>query len=155
MDDLETALGKALRFLSVRPRSEKEVRDNLATKKVTPEIINTLLHRLKDKKLLDDEKFAIWWIEQRNTFRPIGKQLIKIELKRKGISDEIVKKLTAQENKEPEINAARELVKKRMSRYKGINQKELLPKLQRFLLSRGFSFDTIRSAIDEAMAADV
>ncbi|MCL5676039.1 MAG: RecX family transcriptional regulator [Patescibacteria group bacterium] len=40
--------------------------------------------------LIDDEKFCLWWIEQRQNFRPGGKRLLKLELLKKGVRHELV-----------------------------------------------------------------
>ena len=75
--------GRALDYCLTRPRSIKEMRDYLwrktrPTKKrspktgeiterpgVKPEITERVLARLMDKKYLDDEKFARFWLEHR------------------------------------------------------------------------------------------
>ena len=50
MGDFEKFYNKALEFLSYRPRSEKEVRDKLKTKKVELEVIDRIISKLKEKK---------------------------------------------------------------------------------------------------------
>ena len=87
--EVESQFGKlyarAMEYCLARPRSVKEMRDYLwrktrPTKKrspktgeiterpgVKPEITERVLARLIDKKYLDDEKFARFWLEDRKS----------------------------------------------------------------------------------------
>ena len=96
MDDFEKSYNRALRFLSFRPRSEKEIKDYLKLKtknlelKTQNEIVNSIIKRLKEHKFLDDEEFARWWIEQRTKIKPRAWKVIQYELKQKGIEEETI-----------------------------------------------------------------
>src|SRR3989344_6604171 len=97
MDELDVSLGeagkfynKALKFLSYRPRSEKEIRDKLKKKKASEETINKIILRLKENNFINDEEFVRWWIEQRTNFKPRSLRLIKMELKQKGVSNDLI-----------------------------------------------------------------
>ena len=137
---------KALEFLSYRPRSEKEVRDKLATKKVEPDIIGKIISKLKEKKFIDDEEFAKGWIESRLRFKPRSSRLIKLELKQKGIDPEIINNLQLTINSD--LESAKKLVEKRIERLKNLPKQEIYQKLGRFLASKGFNWDTIKKSID-------
>lgn len=139
----------ALRFLSYRPRSEKEVRDKLKTKKVEPSIIEKIISKLKDKKFINDEEFAKGWIESRQRFKPRSLRLIKIELKQKGIGSEAIDNL--QLTIDSDLDSAKKLVEKRMQRLKGLDKQKIYEKLGRYLSSKGFGWNTIKKSIDEAL----
>ncbi len=117
-------LNKAINFLSYRPRSEWEVRRKFNNEE--------LIKKLKELKLVDDEAFAKWYVEQRNTFRPKGRRMLEMELRRKGIKTKVENDLS-----ETEL-AKRALVKKKfLDKEKAI----------RFLAGRGFSWETIEDVI--------
>jgi len=140
---------KALEFLSYRPRSEKEVRDKLKTKQVELHIVEKIITKLKEKKFLNDEEFARGWIESRNRFKPRSLRLIKIELKQKGIGEDIFNKLISDSGFAiNDLNSAKKLVQKKIERFKSLPKQEIYQKLGRFLASKGFNWDTIKKAID-------
>ncbi len=149
----------ALRFLSYRPRSEKEVREKLESKKVESNIIEKIILKLKEKKFLNDEEFAKGWIENRNRFKPRSARLIKIELKQKGIKEDIFNKLISDKGLMiNDLESAKKLVKKKMEKYRnklGITRDEIYQKLGRFLASKGFNWDIIKKSIDEILAKGV
>lgn len=154
--DFEIFYNKALKFLSFRPRSEKEVRDNLLKKKASSSTIDFVVKKLKDQKFLDDKEFASWWIEQRTVVKPTGLRIIKIELKRKGIGKELIEEIL--ENTEHlvhnELEMARGLVQKRINRYKGLERQKIYQRLGGFLSRRGFDYDTIKKTIDEVISKE-
>jgi len=143
-------LDKALRFLSYRPRSEKEVRDHLWRKVQrekldyggeSGELITKVIDRLRERGYVDDAAFASWWVEQRLRYNPRGKMLLRSELYAKGIERSLVEAELAHYSKEDEISWARRLVGK-----KGISSE----KLAGYLSRRGFSWDIIREVLTDA-----
>jgi len=146
----------ALRFLSYRTRSEKEVRDKLKTKQVEPQIIEKIIAKLKEKKFLNDEEFAKGWIESRLRFKPRSVRLIKLELKQKGIEEGIVDKMINDEGLMiNDLESAKKLVEKRIERIRGLPKQEIYQKLGRFLASKGFNWDIIKKSIDEILGKGV
>ena len=160
MEDFEKFYNSSLRFLSYRPRSEKEVREKLKSKKAPSEIIKEIVTKLKEKKFINDEEFAKLWIESRLRFKPRSVHLIKLELKQKGISDEIIESgIKNQElGAESDLEQAKKLVEKKMTRIRnkfGMTREEIYQKLGRYLASKGFCWDTIKNSIDEALRKGV
>jgi len=136
---------KALKFLSYRPRSEKEIRDKLLGKKASEEIINKIILRLKKNNFLNDEEFVKWWIEQRTTFKPRSVRLIKIELKQKGIGQELIEEtIDHLSSAIDDLESAKKLIEKRLPRYKDLSRDKKFQKISRFLSSKGFSYDIIK-----------
>lgn len=163
MDLFEKFYNKALRFLSYRPRSEKEVRSHFAKaskgqgQSPSEEVIDKVIQKLKVQKFINDEEFAKGWIEQRSTLKPRSLKLIKFELKYKGISNEIVDRII--HNSEfiiqNDLEQAKRLVEKRLVRYKVLDRQKIYEKLGRYLASKGFDWDTIKKSIDEVLGKGV
>ena len=130
----------AINFISFRPRSEYEVRFRLKRKfkDSGPGQNDDVINKLKKIKLLDDEVFAKWFVDQRNTFRPKGKRVFEQELRIKGIKPEIIKKVLS-EDETSEFEKALGLISK-----KKLTDRE---KIIRFLGSRGFPWDIINDVI--------
>lgn len=69
-DGQESAYQQALQFLNYRQRSQAEVRKNLQTHQVSEQIIASVLERLRNNGLVNDQSFAQNWVENRIEFRP-------------------------------------------------------------------------------------
>src|SRR3990167_10107170 len=82
------ALQVALHFLKFRPRSVFEIERKLKQKGIINSEINKVVAVLKKNKLLDDAEFAKMWVRDRNLLKPTGAYLLKLELKRLGLSEE-------------------------------------------------------------------
>jgi len=144
--EFQKTLDKLLRFATLRPRSEKEVKDWLKRKKVHESLYEELFNRLKRLELVDDEKFAKWWVEQRSNFRPKSKRILNNELRTKGINNEIINKVLGEE-KIDEEKMARELLEKKMYKWKNLAPRDARQKMSQYLAGRGFSWEVINSVI--------
>lgn len=144
-------LDAGLRFLSLRPRSEKEVVDYLARKISAKEnvkfndalnspLIDKVLVRLKKYKYINDREFAKWWLTSR-VHEKKGPKAVKYELFKKGIDKETIE-LTI--NNFPNQKAlAAKAIEKKLARWQKLPNFELKKKVYQFLGSRGFDFDVI------------
>ena len=83
---MRDALPIALHFLKFRPRTVFEVTKKLKSKKIPEVEIKKTISVLKKNSLLDDKKFAKMYARDRNLLKPSGSYLLKIELKRLGVS---------------------------------------------------------------------
>ena len=135
---------KLYRYIGIRPRSEKEIRDHFKDEKI--------VKKAKSLNLINDLDFAKWWVEQRQTFRPKGKILLKLELKQKGISDEIINEVLS--NFSSDTQQILLIAQKKLSRYKNLPILDQKQKLLAFLLRRGFEFDEAKSAVDSLVKKD-
>ncbi|OGH21663.1 MAG: hypothetical protein A2629_02035 [Candidatus Levybacteria bacterium RIFCSPHIGHO2_01_FULL_41_15] len=156
MDGFEKFYNKVLKFLSYRPRSEKEIRDYLKIKnqkskiKNDDKIIESIIRKLKEKNFLNDEEFVRWWIEQRTKFRPRALRLIKIELRQKGISTELIDQVIDDLRLMiDDLSSAKKLIEKKLNKYKGLPREEKFQKISRFLASKGFNYDIIKEIFKE------
>lgn len=140
---------KLLRFVTTRPRSLKEVKDWYKKHDVAGTIQSTLIEKMVDYGFLDDKKFAIWWVEQRNTFRPRGKTLLKNELLQKGIDRNIIQEVLLSTKLNEKEEAIKLLEKKRRLWEKEMDKKKRHEKMVRLLASRGYGWDTIGYAVKQ------
>lgn len=152
-DVYQKYLEAAVRFLSYRPRSEKEVRDYLLKKKAPLEIIEKILNWLKDQRFVNDEEFVKWWIEQRSKFRPKGLKVIKMELRQKGVSQALIDSILQESeiNTNSDLESARRIVEKKIIKYKGLDKREIYHKLGAHLARKGFNWETIKRVIDDSL----
>lgn len=133
------AYHQTLRFLKYRVRTRAEIKRYLAGKNFSIETITSTIHRLEDLGLINDHEFAKLWVENRRRFRPKGTYALKAELKKKGISDEIIDVTLKDDDEKKNARAA---ISSRLSRWENCNTDELQRKIFTFLRSRGFSYKT-------------
>jgi regulatory protein len=140
----EQAYERALKFLSVRPRSEAEVRRRLHEHEIEDARIETVLARLRRAGLVNDKAFADYWVENRGTFRPKSKRALRAELKRKGVSEEALGEALEAAN---DAEAAYQVAARRAPRLASLPYVEFRRKLGEFLARRGFSYDTVEAVV--------
>ena len=144
---LEQIFQKTLRFIGFRPRSQKEILFYLHKKTADEKIIAKILEDLTNLGLLDDAAFVDWWLDQRATFRPKGKRALVMELKQKGIDNNLIQKAVAEKVNEKE--AAASLAEKKLRVWARLPQEICREKLVGFLERRGFNWETIKLILDE------
>jgi regulatory protein len=146
--EYQKTLDKLLRFTTLRPRSEKEIRDRLQKYKVHKSIHKKLFNRLKRLDLVDDEKFAKWWIEQRLQFKFKSRRELEYELRIKGIDRELINQsLNNSLNQKKEIEMAKKLIEKKKYRWQKLSKVDQKRKMQEFLLRKGFGWDVVREVV--------
>src|SRR5690349_7594691 len=65
VSDFGKAYERALMYVMLRPRSQREVRDYARRKQWAPEDTQAIIDKLLAKKYLDDRSFARSWVESR------------------------------------------------------------------------------------------
>lgn len=158
MDEKElkdTIYQKAIRFIALRPRTEKELRDYLLRKagEDKEHIALELLKVFKEEGVVDDMAFITWWVEQRSYFKPKGRRVLERELSAKGIS-----RLTIttyfEDNTLDEESLAIDALKKKFRLFASLPAKKQYEKSIRFLLSRGFSWDVAKKAFEQIVTKE-
>lgn len=137
---------KLLNFAMLRPRSKREITQWLRRKKVNETIHEDLFNRLKRLELLDDEKFASWWVEQRLTFRKKSKREINYELRVKGISSEIIKNVLDEVTIDEE-KIAKELIKQKKYKWERYEKKIKEQKMKEYLMRKGFGWNIVSKVV--------
>src|SRR5688572_1505231 len=146
-DAREVAYQKAMRFLSYRARSVQEVRDNLEKHEIPETVIEEVLKRLQEANLLNDQDFAQAWVENRNTFRPRSRRALAMELRHKGLDDEVVQDVLDQNVDEDAL--ALEAARKYVRKVQKLDWPDFRQKLGSFLGRRGFSYGVIAPVLQQ------
>jgi regulatory protein len=139
-DAQEKAFQGALHFLSFRPRSEAEVRRRLNEQGFGEEEIQSAVERLKAGGLLGDNEFAKTWVDNRSTFRPRSRKLLKLELRQKGVAEEAIDSALAETANEEDL--AYQAGMRRARRWESLDWGEFRERLGAYLMRRGFSYGT-------------
>ncbi len=137
----------ALLLLSYRARTEAELCKRLQQKGFSGEAITSVLARLTELKLLDDERFAQEFAQDRVNIGHKGKWRVRAELLRRGVSPERIEE--ALRTVPDEKAAARRVIEQCLRRYAGLEPTVRRRRLYGLLARRGFSIDTIEEVMAE------
>lgn len=100
---------------------------------------------LQEYRLLDDEEYARRWIHDSIYLKGYGKYRIQNSLREKGISKELAERILAEFSfEEAEESVLLPLAEKKLG---GDFSYENVAKTKRYLAARGYSFDSIDSAV--------
>lgn len=149
MDDekLQEAKNYAFRLLSYRERSKYEIKSRLLKKGYNRELARKVAADLARLDYLNDERFARKWIKDRINHKARGSNLLKYELKEKGINRHIIDTVLSELlNEELEKEMAAKLAKKWLRINKDKNNYYL--KLKRYLSNKGFPSYIINDVVD-------
>lgn len=150
---LKQAKDKALKYLSYKMRSEKQVRDKLIQNQFPSNVINKVINILKKYNYINDEEFAKTFIKNKMNIKGYGSFKISYDLKLQGINEEVFKKYLYDENFVNEEKEAIILLKKKIKNIpniKNIDYKEK-QKLYAYLSRRGFSYNTINNVFKKIL----
>jgi len=150
---------KVLEYSMLRPHSSREMRDYLWRKTretkykartgeiksragVAQAVADRVYDRLVEKGYIDDEKFARWWVENRNLRKGTSRRKLQAELQAKGVAASIIASILEDSGRNDEDELAKIIAKKR-------NKYPDEQKLMQYLARQGFSYDDIKSALAE------
>ena len=136
---------KALRYLEFRSHSEKELSEKLKHSGAKDEDILSVITFLKEYNFLNDQSFAEKYAHDLVRLKKFGKNRVKLELSKKGISQEIISEVLEDFDWDSE-DVLTPLVKKKLS---GDFEKKSIDRCFRYFLYKGYSFDEIKSSIDK------
>lgn len=137
----------ALRFISYRQRSKKEIQDKLTKEGFDNKFIENTIAYLESHRLIDDLEFAKSFARDKINLNKYGPQKIKYELYKKGISDEIIDEVLDEDD--TEYTRALKLAKKKLPTYKKDDKNGKYRKLGGFLQRRGYSSDCVYKILKE------
>jgi regulatory protein len=144
---------RALEYALMRPHSQREVRDYLYRKTrdtrtklgtikkgVSKELTERVFDRLVKKGYVNDEKFAAFWVENRNLRKGSSMRKLSAELSAKGVDRTIIEKFLSDTERDDATELQKIIAKKR-------NRYDDEQKLMAYLARQGFSYDDIKEAL--------
>lgn len=132
----------------LRRRKQKRVQVNRQRareeKRPLPELqehtMKLVVERLIEKGYLDDTKFAAFYVENRMVRKGISQKRLRLELKRKGVSDEVAKR-ALDEVERPEADEILKVIKKKRAKYDDYQ-------LVGYLVRQGFDYQKSKDAVE-------
>lgn len=148
----------AYKFLSYRPRTQKELEEHLKKKGFEKDLISKVVQEMKNYGFINDVEYAKNYVYERVRSKTLGKIALKQELLFRGISNDIIDQvLSERENIVDEFEIALELANKKFmqirtsitSKHRKDVESKSKRKIYEFLARRGFSWDTISKVMRE------
>ena len=110
----EAAREVVLRQLALGPRSRGQLERKLAERQAEPELIERVLDRFEEVRLVDDAAFAEVWVRSRHRSKGLARRALGHELQQKGVDREIAAEALEAIDGEDERTAALDLVRRRL-----------------------------------------
>lgn len=157
-DVVEKAYQLALNYLSYQLRTIKEMRQYLRQHEVDAVAAEQVIARLEQQQYLDDGAYAIAYVQTNKRLSLKGPQVIRQELRQKGISDDnlIVDALTHYDRTSLLANGQK-LAQQIWQRQHHVSQRIREQKVRQGLQQKGYTgldFDAIWSQLDLTMDDD-
>jgi regulatory protein len=150
---LKEAMERAGRLLSVRARTEKEIRDKLVEGDFEEGVIEATVLRLTELGLLDDSEFAREWVRERSARKGLGPRALEAELALKGVAKDIVIEAIRDEIGDEETRAA-EVAASYVRKVVRFPLAEQGAKLTQMLMRRGFSYEAAERGAKAVLPPD-
>jgi regulatory protein len=109
--------------------------------------VEATVSQLREHHLVDDEAFAQYWVDQRQTFRPRGARLLQAELRQHGVDGASAVAATDAVHDSAEEDAYR-AAERRARQFRGLDERAFKHRLGQFLARRGFAWDTVSSVVE-------
>lgn len=155
--EAESSFGKAyiraLEYCLMRPHSSREIRDYLYRKTkptidkngqlkpgMVTENIQRIFDRLTEKGYIDDQKFAVYWVENRSLTKGVSERKLVSELRSKGVDICIIEHSLAGSGRN-DLEEIQKIINKKKSHYPDEN------KMIMYLARQGFGYDVIKQAL--------
>jgi regulatory protein len=160
--------GRALEYCLLRPHSAKEVKDYLWRKTrtvkklqkpsermkakgnfeskiveiagVPQDVADRVFKRLVEKDYINDEKFARYWVENRNQAKGTSRRKLAAELQAKGVERTVIEQ-ALEGTARNDSDELQKIINKKRGKYPDEQ------KLLQYLARQGFSYDDIKYAL--------
>lgn len=147
-NNIYDAIDKAIKYISVRLRSTKEIKDYLIKKGYSLDVVEAAIKELLNNKYLNDDIFTKAYIKDKLTFTSKGDYKIKMELVQLGIDNNIIESNIAMIDEDILINRIKKSIEKDIKtnkKYKGIVLKN---KIYNHLITQGYSKEKVLNVIN-------
>ncbi|QNG55660.1 regulatory protein RecX [Pseudonocardia petroleophila] len=155
-DPLVAAREICLRLLTDRARTRHELAQALRQRGVPDEAAESVLSRFDEVGLIDDAAFAGQYVRSRHTYRGLSRRAIAMELRRKGVDDEVAGEALEEVDPESEEQRARELVDRKLRTVPADTPEQRTKAANRLvgmLARRGYGGGIAYRVVREALAA--
>jgi regulatory protein len=150
------AVGRSicLQLLDRRALTRSELASAMDKRGIPAESAKAVLDRLVDVGLVDDVALASSFAVARHQQRGLSRRSVAMQLRRRGIDDEVVEMALTDIDTSSEFTAASKLVSSRMPRMSALDPVTRTRRLMALLARRGYSGELAATVVREALAGD-
>ncbi|HEV7229975.1 MAG TPA: regulatory protein RecX [Bacteroidia bacterium] len=145
--DPQKGLEKAMSWCAYQERCQQEVRDKLYEWGLWQEAVENIIVNLIGQNFLNEERFAKSYAGGKFRIKKWGRIKIRLELKKRRISDYCIRKGMAEIDEKEYIACLRKVLNEYGSKLKEKHTLKRKYKIARYALSRGFEQDLIRDVM--------
>ena len=142
-----SAKSEAVKYVSYKFRSKKEVFDKLFKEGYEEVVVEKVLEELAGMGYINDKIYAQKYIFDRSKLKPKSSKLLKLELGIKGIKADIVDEILMDYEVDDNL-VAEGLARKKFGKY-DVTDEKIIRKIQSFLQHRGFDYEIINKTLKE------
>lgn len=140
---LQEYYNACIKYITVRIRSTKEIRDYLKKKNVESEDIDYIIEKFTNEKFLDDNLFCECFIKDKLKFTTMGEHKIIFELKKHNISSDIIENNRYLMSDDVLREKIDKIITKQINSNRKLDNHKLRNKLYNNLLNAGYSSSLI------------
>lgn len=140
--------------LTGQARSRDELARALDAKDVPIDAANAVLDRFTEVGLIDDQAFAQAWVESRQSTRGLSRRALAVELRRKGIAEELIQETVSEIDAERERDLARGLVDRKLASTRRLDRATRFRRLAAMLGRKGYPPGLCAAVVRAALDAD-
>ena len=141
-----------LRRLDTAPRTRVELERFLAQRGIPEDVATAVLDRFTEVGLIDDMAYARGWVSSRHGTRGLGKRAVAQELRRKGVSDDVIAEALEPIDAEQERARALDLARSRYPQVMGLPYATQVRRLMGALTRRGYDVGMAGAVVREVIA---
>jgi regulatory protein len=143
----EKAYQQAIKYLSYRARTSKQIVDYLCKKGHSESVISSIISQLISRRWIDDKEYAMRFAEQSIFKKHKGQIWIKQMLLRKGIDVVIIQDVLENVDNQLVIDEAIAFASKKLSS-SSIQKGNTVQKLYQSLMRRGYNHEVIHQVFN-------
>ena len=142
------AFDAGVKYISIRYRSIKEMKDYLLKKEYPSDIVDEAIQSLISNAYLDDDRFTKAYIKDKMAFTSKGDYKIRMELSSLGIDNSIIDNNILTIDNDILINKMKKIIDKDIKNNKKYNGSELRNKIYNHLINQGYSKEKVINVIN-------
>ena len=143
------AKSKIAKYCTYQERCHQEVRDKLYTFGLTPDDVELLIYEMIQHDFLNEERFAVAFVRGKFMYKKWGRNKIRMELKRRKISDYCIKKGMNEIDGDKYEEVLIGLLRKKIDSLKTIKGYQKNYKAAQFVMNKGYEGDIVWALIKE------
>lgn len=155
IDYASVARAVVLRQLTSAAKTRAQLAEKIAAKDVPDEVAEQVLDRFEAVGLINDREFAEMFVRSRQESRGLASRALAMEMRRKGVPDDIAQDVLGTIDSDDESEMAFRLARKKVATSGNATDDQIYRRTMSFLARKGYGPDLCSRAVRAAMAGRV